>query len=484
MYSKLNLKIIKIKMIKKTKIVATIGPATESQEMLEKLLKVGMNVMRLNFSHGDFAEHQARVDNFRKASEVTGLPGAILQDLGGPKIRLGMFKEEKVELVADQSIVITTEDIIGDEKRVSINYPEFPKEVKVGDFVMVDDGKKRLEVTNINGNDVECKIIIGGTTKGRRGVNLPNSDLSVRSLTEKDLKDLEFGLKNEVDFVALSFVRRPEDISDLREILNKRNSKACIIAKIETPQAVKNIDEIIRLSDGIMVARGDLAIEVPFEKVPMIQKMIIEKCNKLGKPIITATQMLESMIQSPVATRAEVSDVANAILDGTDAIMLSEETTLGKYPIVAVQTMAKIALEIEKTAGEKIVIEHDNNETINIANSITRSVVRVAHEIKVKKIVALTESGFTARMISRHHPKQNVLAISPNMVTCRQLCLSYGCIPIHTGGYKTLQDVFDIVRSYCLKENLAEVGDKVIIASGAPFNTKGVTTNMMMIETL
>jgi pyruvate kinase len=471
-------------MIKKTKIVATIGPATEKQEILEKLLKSGMNVMRLNFSHGDFGEHQRRVDNFRKAMEKTGLPGAILQDLGGPKIRLGEFKEEKVELIAEKYITITTDPIIGDEKRVSINYPQFPNEVKVGDFVMVDDGKKKFEVIKINGNDIVCKILVGGTTKGRRGVNLPNSDLSIRSLTEKDLNDLEFGLKNEVDFIALSFVRKPEDISLLRNILLERKSRAGIIAKIETPQAVKNIDEIINLSDGIMVARGDLAIEMPFEKVPMIQKSIIEKCNSLGKPIITATQMLESMIQSPVATRAEVSDVANAILDGTDAIMLSEETTLGKFPVQAVKTMARIALEIERNYLERPIIQNDHDEVIDMANSITSSVVKTAHDIKAKKIVALTESGFTARMISRHRPKQTILSLSPDIGTCRKLCLSYGCLPIHIPRYQTLSDVFDIIRSFCLKEDLVEIGDKVVVAFGAPFNTKGVSTNALMIQTL
>jgi pyruvate kinase len=339
--------------MKKTKIVATIGPATESAERLASLLTSGMNIMRLNFSHGDFAEHQNRIENLKKATAQTKIKAFVLQDLSGPKIRLGEFSTERVDLKAGDMITITTEKIVGDATRVSINYPLFPKEVKKGDLVMVDDGKKKFQVVEIKGEDVVCKILVGGNTKGRRGVNLPNSDLSVSSITEKDRTDLEFGVKNKVDFMALSFVRKPEDIIELREILKKKKCKAKIVAKIETPQAIANIDKIIKLSDGIMVARGDLAIEVPFEKVPLYQKMIIKKCNKLGKFVITATQMMESMIKSPVPTRAEVSDVANAILDGTDAIMLSEETTLGEYPVEAVSAMTRIAEEIEGSLKQK-----------------------------------------------------------------------------------------------------------------------------------
>lgn len=339
--------------MKKTKIVATIGPATESEEKLTQLLKSGMNIMRLNFSHGDFAEHQNRVDNLKKATTKTKIKAFILQDLSGPKIRLGEFKTERVDLKAGDMITITTDKIVGDETKVSINYPLFPQEVKKGDHVMVDDGKKKFEVVKVVGNEVVCKILVGGNTKGRRGVNLPDSDLSVAALTEKDRSDLEFGVKNKVDFMALSFVRKPEDIKELRDILKAKKCKAKIIAKIETPQAIANFDKILKLVDGVMVARGDLAIEVPFEKVPLYQKMIIKKCNKAKKFVITATQMMESMIKSPVPTRAEVSDVANAILDGTDAVMLSEETTLGEYPVEAVSAMTRIAEEIEKSKKKK-----------------------------------------------------------------------------------------------------------------------------------
>ncbi len=470
--------------MKKTKIVATIGPATESEEMLTKMLKAGMNVMRLNFSHGDFAEHQNRVNNLRSAMKKTGMRAAILQDLSGPKIRLGEFYQERVELKTGDKIVITTEKIVGDEKRVSINYLEFPKEVKPGDKVMVDDGKKQFEVLSIKGNDVTCKIIVGGNTKGRRGVNLPDTDISMSCLTEKDLKDVEFGIKNKVDFIALSFVRKPSDIVELREILKKKKCNAHIIAKIETPQAVKNIDEIITLVDGLMIARGDLAIEVPYQKVPGYQKMMIQKCNDAGKPVITATQMMESMIKSPVATRAEVSDVANAILDGTDAVMLSEETTLGDFPINAVTVMATVASEIEANYPERNIVRVGINGDTNVADSITSSVVKTSHDVGAKVIVALTDSGFTARMVSRHKPQATILALTSHEETSNKLCLSFGCKSVTVPRYDSIKDVVKMVREYCLKEKLVKKGDKVVVVGGVPFNTKGLTSNMLMVETI
>jgi len=469
-------------MIKKTKIVATIGPATSSKEMLEKLLKAGLNIVRLNFSHGDFKEHQEKVDNFRQAMKSTGMNGAIMQDLSGPKIRLGEFYQEKVELKKGDTITITTDKIIGDEKRVSINYPLFCKEVKKGDSIMVDDGKKRFEVISVSGKEVLCRIMVGGTTKGRRGVNLPDSEISVSCLTEKDIKDIEFGIKNKVDFFAFSFIRKPEDVTELRNILNKRKSKARIIAKIETPQAVKNLDEILDLCDGLMVARGDLAIEVPAEKVPMIQKMIIDKCNNAGKMVITATQMLESMIKSPVPTRAEVSDVANAILDGTDAIMLSEETTLGEYPLESVSLMTRVAKEIEHNYPERKIAHVKKDEARDVTDSITEAVVKTARDINAKVIVALTETGYTARMVSRYKPSQFILALTPNEVTSRQLCLSFACTPVLIPTIKTFEEVVKYIKAYCLKNKIAVKGDSIVITGGIPFNKKDGATNMVMVE--
>ena len=469
---------------KKTKTVCTIGPATESQAMLEKLLIAGMNVMRLNFSHGDFVEHQARVNNLKKAVKATGIPAATLQDLAGPKIRIGNFNTESVNLEEGQKFTITTNDIVGDETRVSINYPLFPKEVKKGHIVFLHDGKKKLEVVEVKGKEVICKVLVGGDIKGRRGVNLPDSDLSVAALTDKDRKDLEFGIKNKVDFFALSFVRNASDIIELRTILNSKKSKAKIIAKIETPQALRNIDEILALADGIMVARGDLAIEIPAEQVPRAQKMLIEKANRAGKPVITATQMLESMIKSPVATRAEVSDIANAILDGTDAVMLSEETTLGDFPVEAVEVMSRVALEVESgMLKERFFSTEELHPTspLGVGESVTGSAVRTADRVGAKYLVSFTNSGQSARMLSRYKPAQPLYVFTPNEVTYRQSMLSWGTRPLLVKKTTDFGEVLDIVRDYFLKQKLAKKGDRVVISTCQPFG-KGLETNMLLVE--
>ncbi len=470
---------------KKTKIVCTIGPATESKEKLEALLKAGMNVMRLNFSHGDFKEHQGRVDNLRSVVSKLNIPVAIIQDLGGPKIRIGNFKDGMVFLKEGEKFTITTDDIEGDVNRVSVNYPNLPKEVKKDHVIFMHDGRKKLQVLEVKGNDVICKILVGGEIKSKRGLNLPDSDLTISSLTEKDKKDLVFGIKNKVDFFALSFVRRPEDITELRDILIKAKSKAQIIAKIETPQAIHNIDKIIELTDAIMVARGDLAIEVPAEKVPSLQKMMIKKCIEKGKPIITATQMLESMIKAPVPTRAEVSDIANAILDGTDAVMLSEETALGDFPVEAVQMMSRVALDIESSMKSNFFLSENAScpSSQCISESVTTSVVKTADYVGAKYIVALTKTGRNARFISRYKPNQIILAATPDDVTFRQSVLSYGVCPIKIDTFTEFGDVLKVIRTYLLKNKLAEKNDKVVIASGMPFG-KGIETNMMVIETI
>jgi pyruvate kinase len=467
---------------KKTKIVCTIGPATESVESLTSLVEAGMNVMRLNFSHGDFKEHQSRIDNLKKVTAKTGKNVATLQDLGGPKIRIGEFENGSVVLKEGETFTLTTEKIVGNEKKVFVNYPLLPKEVKVGGIIMLHDGRKKLEITDIKGNDVICKVIIGGEIKSKRGVNLPGAYLSISSITEKDRADLEFGLKNKVDFIALSFVRRSADITELREILNKAKSRAQIIAKIETPEALENIDEIIKLADGIMVARGDLAIEIPAEEVPIVQKMLIHKCNALGKPVITATQMLESMIKSPVPTRAEVSDVANAIIDGTDAIMLSEETTLGDFPFEAVSMMTKIALNVERqvfTNGH--IREYD--ESHGTTDVVSESAVRTAHEIGAKFIVALTESGRTARMIARYRPSERILALTSNEKDANKMMLSFGCYPVVTDKFETVSEIMKVVKQVAIKEKIADKGDRVVIVAGMPFG-KIKETNMILVETI
>jgi pyruvate kinase len=479
-----------IETTKKTKIVCTIGPVTQSEEMLIKLLKAGMNVMRMNFSHGDFAEHQIKIDNLKKAIAKTGIAAATFQDLGGPKIRTGEFGTEsgRVTIKNGQKFTLTTDKVVGDESRVSISYTKLPAEAKVGERIMLDDGKKQLLITEIKGKEIITKVIAGGELKGRRGVNLPDTDLSISSLTDKDKADIAFGLKNKVDFFALSFVRRPSDVQELREILDKAKSKAGIISKIETPQALENIDEIIRLSDALMVARGDLAVEIPAEEVPLAQKMMIKKCNRAGIPVITATQMLESMIKSPVPTRAEVSDIANAILDGTDAVMLSEETTLGDFPIEAVSMMSRVAYQVEKDAifaekfmeSKRLKRDHDSS---HVVDAVTSESVDLAHHTHAKCLVTLTTTGRTARMVSRYKPMCPIYAFTPNQETYNKLVLSFGVEPVMMPKIKILADMMPFVRTYLSKNKIVKKGEKTVVVAGIPFG-KAVDTNMMMVDTL
>jgi pyruvate kinase len=470
---------------KKTKIVCTIGPATTSEEMLTKLLKAGMNVMRMNFSHGDFAEHQIKVDNLKKAIAKTGIPAAIFQDLGGPKIRTGEFGTEsgRVTIKNGQKFILTTEKVIGDETKVHISYAKLPEEAKVGERIMLDDGKKQLLITEIKGKEITTKVIAGGELKGRRGVNLPDTDLTISSLTPKDKADIAFGLKNKVDFFALSFVRRPSDVLELRAILEKAKSKAGIISKIETPQAIEHIDEIIALSDAIMVARGDLAVEIPAEEVPLAQKMMIKKCNEAGKPVITATQMLESMIKSPVPTRAEVSDVANAILDGTDAIMLSEETTLGDFPLESVKMMSNIAKRVERDELHEQLLANGHDNIKGIGESICSSTVKTADRVKARYIVALTKYGYSARMTSRHRSPKPILVVTPDNETYNKATLSFGCFPLKIGTFKSFDDALDHIKPLLIKSKLASKGDKIVVVSGVPF-AKAKESNVLMVETL
>ena len=468
---------------KKTKIVATIGPVTESVEQLKKMLKAGMNVMRMNFSHGDFVEHQGKLDNLKKAMKETGLPCAIMQDLSGPKFRIGDFYQERVTLKKGDFITLTPEKIVGDEKRVSINYPTLHEELKIGNIIMVDDGKKQFQIVEIKGKEIKCKILIGGETKGRRGVNLPGAYLKVSSLTAKDKKDVIFGIKNNVDIIAFSFVRTSSDVKELRDILNKANSKAMILTKVETQEAVDNIDDIIAFSDAIMVARGDLSVEIGYENTPLVQKMIIKKCNEAGKPVITATQMLESMIKSPVPTRAEVSDIANAILDGTDAIMLSEESTLGEYPIEAVEMMASIALKVENSEHHAEMLWGMHAHHIGIGHSTTLAAMEAAEKVDAKYIVTLTEYGYAARMVSRNRGHQAILVLTPNETLFYLSCLMYGCYPIMQSKYKTFDEALLNVRPLLQENKLVKKGDKVVVVSGIPF-AKTEESNVMLIETI
>jgi len=474
---------------KKTKIVATIGPVTASEEMLSKLLEEGFNVMRLNFSHGDFAEHQGKVDNLRKAVKKTGISAAIMQDLGGPKIRIGDFENGVITLNPGQKFTLTTDKIVGNQDRVSVNYEPLPKEVVKGGFILLHDGKKKLEIVDIKGKEVICKVIVGGEIKNKRGINLPGAHLSISSLTDKDKKDLEFGIKNKVEFIAFSFVRRASDIRELRALLDKaKMQETKIIAKVEDTEGIENIDEIINLVDGVMVARGDMGIEIGVENVPVMQKTIIKKCNEQGKFVITATHILESMIKAPVPTRAEVSDIANAVIDGTDAIMLSEETTLGDYPIESVRTMATVAKNIENSLLYKdhILAMQDRKHALmgsGVADAVSNETVDLANALNAKAIIALTETGRTARLIARYKPLQPIFAFTANDKTHNQLLMSFGVTPVKSEKFKDINDAVKAIRVHLKKEKVVSAGDKIVIVSGTPIYKTG-TTNTLIVETI
>lgn len=463
--------------MKKTKIVATIGPSTESVEMLTKLVEAGLNVARLNMSHGDHAEHAAKIKNIRTVEKKTGQPLPILLDLSGPKIRTGEYSTERITLVAGKKVIVTTEKVVGSEKRFTIHYPKLTEEVTRGSVIMLDDGKKKLVVEKIEGTEITCKVVVGGELKPRRGVNIPGAYLSVSSITAKDKKDLAFGIEHGVDFVALSFVRTAKDVLDLRKLLKKAPKYIPIIAKIETQEAIDHLEDILDAADGAMVARGDLAIEVPTEMVPVYQKHIIELCNELGKPVITATQMLESMIHSPVPTRAEVSDIANAIYDGTDAVMLSEESTLGEFPIEAVTMMTRVAHanEIPEDVSDLPEVPTDD--------SISRSVYKTAINVRAKYIIALTETGQSARLVARFDPNVPILALTPVKETIQSLTLTANITPFEIPSLKTFDAVLEFIPQFLQKEKLAKKGDKVVVTAGVPFAAAG-STNMILVVTV
>lgn len=467
-------------MMKKTKIVATIGPATQNVDIMSKLVLNGLNVLRLNMSHGDYGTHSKTLEVKKSVEKKTKHMLSILVDLSGPKIRIGDFSTETVELVVGQKFVLTTEKCIGTKDRVYINYKNLEKEINVGCIIMLDDGKKKLEVLDIKGTDIITKVIVGGTTKSRRGVNIPNANLKISALTKKDKEDAEWAISQNADFLALSFVRTKKDVLDLRKIIDANKGTQKIIAKIETPEAVTCIDEIIEVSDGIMVARGDLAIEIGPEQVPYVQKMIIGKCNHVGKPVITATQMLESMIHSPVPTRAEVSDIANAIFDGTDAVMLSEETALGEYPLETVSLMSRVALHTES-----VFDTHKRSEVhINsVVDSVSSSVVHNAEDVNAKAIAVLTTSGQTACVISRHRPTQPIYAFTEKETIARQMLLSYGVYPVFLKTGKSVDEAMKIVKNHIKKDGIATSGEKIVITLGAPFGVPG-TTNTMIVQTI
>ena len=467
----------------KIKIVGTLGPSSSDAVMIGKMLEQGLTVARINMSHGDHAIHANVIKNARAAAKKTGRPLAILQDLSGPKIRIGDFETEDVTLINGETIILTTKPLpAGTVERVHVNYPKLPKEVEVGMNIYLNDGKQSLLVTKITDTDIHTKIISGGTIKGRRGVNVPDADLSISSLTAKDKRDVKFGLEQHADFITLSFVRNAKDIHDLRKLIPK-DRKVAIVAKIETKFAIENLEEIVDAADIIMVARGDLAIEMPLEKVPLLQKRIIKTANRKGKPVITATQMLDSMRIATVPTRAEVADIATAILDGTDAIMLSDETTIGNHPDRAIEIMAQVAREIENDPYFLQQQDIWDFKPTNVCDGVSRSIARNIVPSKAQVIVALSESGHTGRMVARYRPQVRILVLTPSKETFNKMLVVYGCEPILIKSVKSIAEAQNTARKAVMDHTVAKQGETYILAAGVPFGSSG-STNMMIVERL
>ncbi|WP_128657027.1 pyruvate kinase [Paenibacillus sp. 598K] len=469
--------------MRKTKIVCTIGPASESLENTKKLILAGMNVARLNFSHGDFEEHGNRIKNIRAACEELGTTVAILLDTKGPEIRLGKLKEEPIDLNQGDAIVLTTEEILGDRNRIPVTYANLPQDVQIGSTILIDDGLIGLTVEEVEGTEIKCRIVNSGQIKSKKGVNAPGVNISLPGITEKDAGDIVFGIEQGIDFIAASFVRRASDVLEIRELLEKHDaSHIQIISKIENQQGVDNLDAILEVSDGLMVARGDLGVEIPAEEVPLVQKMMIRKANLAGKPVITATQMLDSMQRNPRPTRAEASDVANAIFDGTDAIMLSGETAAGKYPVESVLTMARIAVRTESALNyREIFNKQATAQRSTVTEAISQSVTNSSLDLDVKAIVTSTESGYTARMISKYRPKAPIIAVTPVDQVMRRLALTWGVIPAKGVPAETTDQMFDIAVEGAMKTGLIQLGDSVIITAGVPVGRSG-TTNLIKVH--
>lgn len=473
--------------MRKTKIVCTIGPASESPEILEQLMEAGMNVARLNFSHGDHEEHALRIKRIREASEKTGITVGILLDTKGPEIRTHKMENDSIELETNEQITISMTEVLGTKEMFSITYDKLIEDVQEGSIILLDDGLIELRVTSIDNERGLIHTIIenAGTLKTKKGVNVPGVSVQLPGITEKDAEDLLFGISQDVDFVAASFVRRRSDVMEIRSLLEKNGgSHIQIIPKIENQEGVDNLDEIIMVSDGLMVARGDLGVEIPAEEVPLVQKSMIDKCNSAGKPVITATQMLDSMQRNPRPTRAEASDVANAIFDGTDAIMLSGETAAGLYPVESVETMHRIAETTEAALNHKQIVSNRRKEKeSNMTEAIGQAVAYTALNLRVQAILAPTESGHTAKMISKYRPGSPVIAVTSSARTARKLTLNWGVHPIVGARVESTDEVLDIAVVEALKHGLIKHGDLVIITAGVPVGEAG-TTNLMKLRVI
>ena len=471
--------------MKKTKIVCTIGPSSDSYEVLNALVNQGMNVARLNFSHGTHPEHKKRIDTIKKLRDDIDEPIAIMLDTKGPEIRIKTFKDGMIRIEQGQDFTLTSEDVEGDETKVSVTYKDITKDLKADDRVLIDDGLVEFTVISVDEKNVYMKAVNSGELSDRKGVNLPSVKVNLPTLTEKDIEDLIFGIKNDVDFIAASFIRSAKDVLEIRKILESNGGDDIkIISKIENLEGVQNIDEIIDVSDGIMVARGDMGVELDEEDIPLVQKDIIRKCNLKGKFVITATQMLDSMIRNPRPTRAEVTDVANAILDGSSAIMLSGETAAGNYPVKSCEMMRKIAVKIEDSLDYKIIVDSTNDEhEINITNSIAKATREAALDLDAKVIIAATTSGLTARNISKFKPKSPIIAATTNEKVRRQLAIEWGVYPIRATLASSIDDLF--YESINILKNIKFVkeGELVILTAGMPLGKAG-STNIMMVKTV
>ena len=473
--------------MRKTKIVCTLGPSSMDEEVIEALLTYGMNVARVNFSHGDHISHGRTIDTFRKVRDKLDVPAAVLLDTKGPEIRTGDFENGKAVLVKNQEFILTTEEVLGNSEKSYITYSNLPKELKKGDFVLIDDGKIRLQVTSIpDDKNIVLKVITGGEVSNHKGVNVPNVALDMEYLSEKDKSDILFGIEKRVDYIAASFMRRADDINQLRAFVNENGgSNIKIISKIENLEGIENFEEILELSDGIMVARGDMGVEINFERLPGIQKRIIKRCQQQGKICITATQMLESMIHNPVPTRAEITDVANAVFDGTSAVMLSGETAAGEYPVEAVTAMAKITGQAE---AEDPRFVHNTNtwhdmDYEDTTNAVGDAACTLARDIHAKAIIAITKSGYTASRMSKFRPNVNVIAATPYYRTYNQLALEWGVLPIRVENSTNLEELAGACINEADKLGYVESGDKVVISAGIPLD-KSCNTNMIMVQTV
>lgn len=467
--------------MKKTKIVCTLGPATDSSDTLDQLLINGMNVARFNFSHGTHADHQARIAAIRESSKRVGVPVAIMLDTKGPEMRLGCFINGKVTLQKGQQFILTTQDCLGDETIASVNHQHLPEEVQVGNKILLADGLIELTIQSIQKNHIITVVENTGMISDRKRVAAPGVSLGLPPVSEKDIQDIMFGIEQDIDFIAASFIQRASDVQLIRKILNDHHSTIQIISKIENAEGVKNMTEILEVSDGLMVARGDLGVEIPAEEVPLIQKEMIKLCNKLGKPVITATQMLESMISNPRPTRAEASDVANAILDGTDAIMLSGETASGQYPVEAVKTMSSLAKRTEQAIDCETALIHSGFKRTNTTDAISHACVQIAVELNIKGIIIPTESGFTAQMVSRYKPQPFIFAVTPHDKTIRRLQLIWGVIALKGKPSSNTDSMTKEAIQCCLNTGYIKIGDLVEVTAGIPIGTQG-STNMIQVH--